>query len=88
MASAEGSGSEGWTEKDAAKFNRSVISLLWQHRHHEATLWAWKPVNADTCVYSKEASAFYDPCQDAANRSIKCLHRNGGDRDMCQDYFQ
>ena len=37
---------------------------------------------------SKETSKFYDPCQDAANRSLKCLRRNMGDRDMCTDYFQ
>ncbi|KAK6534585.1 hypothetical protein TWF281_005895 [Arthrobotrys megalospora] len=37
---------------------------------------------------SKETSKFYDPCQDAANRSLKCLRRNMGDREMCTDYFQ
>ena len=37
---------------------------------------------------SKEYSKFFDPCQEAATRSIKCLHRNGGDRSMCTDYFQ
>ncbi|KAL2019350.1 hypothetical protein VTK56DRAFT_9730 [Thermocarpiscus australiensis] len=37
---------------------------------------------------SKDRSAFLDPCQDAAARSIRCLHRNGGDRTMCTDYFQ
>ncbi|KAL1972382.1 hypothetical protein VTN31DRAFT_6796 [Thermomyces dupontii] len=36
----------------------------------------------------KSASEYYDPCQDFADRSIKCLRRNGGDRDMCMDYFQ
>ncbi|EXJ96402.1 hypothetical protein A1O1_01528 [Capronia coronata CBS 617.96] len=36
----------------------------------------------------KRSSEYYDPCQDFANRSIKCMHRNNGDRDMCQDYFQ
>jgi cytochrome c oxidase assembly protein subunit 23 len=36
----------------------------------------------------KRTSQYYDPCQEAANKSIKCMHRNGGDRDMCQDYFQ
>ncbi|KAK8177225.1 hypothetical protein IWX90DRAFT_482242 [Phyllosticta citrichinensis] len=25
---------------------------------------------------------------EAATRSIRCLHRNGGDRDLCSDYFQ
>ncbi|KAK1753347.1 hypothetical protein QBC47DRAFT_386163 [Echria macrotheca] len=37
---------------------------------------------------SKSRSEFLDPCQDAAERSIRCLHRNEGDRSMCQDYFQ
>ncbi|KAH6675452.1 cysteine alpha-hairpin motif superfamily [Halenospora varia] len=37
---------------------------------------------------SKRLSEYYDPCQEAANKSLKCLHRNGGDREMCTDYFQ
>ncbi|KEZ46344.1 hypothetical protein SAPIO_CDS0649 [Scedosporium apiospermum] len=37
---------------------------------------------------AKAISEYYDPCQEAASRSIKCLHRNGGDRTMCGDYFQ
>ena len=37
---------------------------------------------------SKRPGEFFDPCQEAAARSLKCLHRNGGDRDMCADYFQ
>ncbi|KAK8165892.1 hypothetical protein BC567DRAFT_18007 [Phyllosticta citribraziliensis] len=37
---------------------------------------------------TKSLSEYYDPCQDAATRSIRCLHRNGGDRDLCRDYFQ
>ncbi|KAK0750019.1 hypothetical protein B0T18DRAFT_408044 [Schizothecium vesticola] len=37
---------------------------------------------------SKSRSEFLDPCQEAAHKSIRCLHRNGGDRTMCQDYFQ
>ncbi|KAF4637116.1 hypothetical protein G7Y89_g956 [Cudoniella acicularis] len=36
----------------------------------------------------KRFSEFYDPCQEAANKSLKCLHRNGGDRELCTDYFQ
>jgi cytochrome c oxidase assembly protein subunit 23 len=36
---------------------------------------------------SKRHSEYQDPCQDFANRSIRCLHRNGGDRELCQDYF-
>ncbi|KAK7510737.1 cytochrome c oxidase-like protein [Phyllosticta citriasiana] len=37
---------------------------------------------------NKSLSEYYDPCQEAASRSIRCLHRNGGDRDLCSDYFQ
>ncbi|KAK8158839.1 hypothetical protein BKA80DRAFT_311712 [Phyllosticta citrichinensis] len=37
---------------------------------------------------NKSLSEYYDPCQEAATRSIRCLHRNGGDRDLCSDYFQ
>ncbi|KAF2842891.1 hypothetical protein M501DRAFT_906595, partial [Patellaria atrata CBS 101060] len=37
---------------------------------------------------SKQYSEYFDPCQEAANRSLKCLNRNGGDKEMCTDYFQ
>lgn len=37
---------------------------------------------------NKGASEYYDPCQDFADRSLKCLKRNAFDRDMCHDYFQ
>ncbi|KAI9851120.1 MAG: Mitochondrial copper homeostasis protein [Thelocarpon superellum] len=37
---------------------------------------------------NKRNSEYFDPCQEAASRSMKCLHRNGGDREMCTDYFQ
>jgi len=36
---------------------------------------------------NKENSKYVDPCQEAANKSLKCLRRNGGSRDMCMDYF-
>ena len=36
---------------------------------------------------NKEHSKYLDPCQEAADRSLKCLRRNGGSRDMCMDYF-
>ncbi|KAF1355074.1 hypothetical protein BDV97DRAFT_289372, partial [Delphinella strobiligena] len=36
---------------------------------------------------SKQNSQYFDPCQEAADRSLKCLRRNGGARDMCMDYF-
>ncbi|KAK1783358.1 hypothetical protein QBC45DRAFT_400357 [Copromyces sp. CBS 386.78] len=36
----------------------------------------------------KSRSEYFDPCHEAAQRSIKCLHRNQGDRTMCSDYFE
>ncbi|KAF2239362.1 hypothetical protein EV356DRAFT_502409 [Viridothelium virens] len=44
--------------------------------------------NAEAKFNSKRHSEYFDPCQEAAERSLRCMHRNGGDRDMCQDYFQ
>ncbi|KAF9730600.1 Mitochondrial copper homeostasis protein [Paraphaeosphaeria minitans] len=37
---------------------------------------------------NKAYSEYFDPCQEAANKSIRCLNRNGGDREMCSDFFQ
>ncbi|ROT37060.1 hypothetical protein SODALDRAFT_334129 [Sodiomyces alkalinus F11] len=37
---------------------------------------------------TKSKSQYFDPCQDAAARSIRCLKRNNGDREMCGEYFQ
>lgn len=37
---------------------------------------------------SKSFSKHYDPCQEVADKSIKCLHRNPGNKDLCNDYFQ
>ena len=39
-------------------------------------------------TYSKSASEYFDPCQEFADRSLKCMRRNGFDREMCGDYFQ
>lgn len=39
-------------------------------------------------ICSKSKSEFYDPCQEAAQRSYKCLYRNNGDKSMCGEYFQ
>lgn len=44
-------------------------------------------LQADT-IHSKRNSEYFDPCQDFASKSIRCLHRNGGDKEMCTDYFQ
>ena len=37
---------------------------------------------------SKDYSKYYDPCQEAASRSIRCLHRNTGNKELCSDFFQ
>ncbi|KAF2857778.1 mitochondrial cytochrome c oxidase assembly factor [Piedraia hortae CBS 480.64] len=37
---------------------------------------------------NKRHSEYFDPCQEAANRSLKCLRRNEGDKSLCADYFQ
>lgn len=44
--------------------------------------------STDRQRHSKSKSEFYDPCQEAAQRSYKCLYRNGGDKSMCGEYFQ
>nr|Q0UWF1.1 RecName: Full=Cytochrome c oxidase-assembly factor COX23, mitochondrial; Flags: Precursor [Parastagonospora nodorum SN15] len=36
----------------------------------------------------KAYSEYFDPCQEAADKSIRCLKRNGGERAMCTDFFQ
>lgn len=43
-------------------------------------------VNAN--VNSKTFSKHYDPCKEVAEKSINCLRRNPGDKDLCNDYFQ
>ncbi|KAI4812183.1 hypothetical protein E4T44_10865 [Aureobasidium sp. EXF-8845] len=37
---------------------------------------------------SKSYSEYFDPCQEAADRSLRCLRRNGGDKTLCSDYFE
>lgn len=65
-----------WTGPTAAKFEKCAA------RHH--------PLDrlTDNNTHSKAYSEYFDPCQEAAQRSIRCLHRNGGDREMCTDFFQ
>ncbi|KAF2255391.1 hypothetical protein BU26DRAFT_417579 [Trematosphaeria pertusa] len=48
---------------------------------------AWSGPTADR-FENKAYSEYFDPCQEAAQKSIRCLHRNGGDREMCTDFFQ
>ncbi|KMK54491.1 hypothetical protein Y699_06135 [Aspergillus fumigatus Z5] len=47
---------------------------------------AWE--KAERKFANKHASEYYDPCQDFADRSLKCMKRNAFDKDMCGDYFQ
>ncbi|KAJ5907743.1 hypothetical protein N7495_000425 [Penicillium taxi] len=47
---------------------------------------AWE--KAERRMVHKSASQYYDPCQDFADRSLKCMKRNAFDREMCHDYFQ
>ncbi|KAL1853196.1 hypothetical protein VTK73DRAFT_9056 [Phialemonium thermophilum] len=55
--------------------------------HPDAALQPWDDKMRDK-FETKNRSEFLDPCQEAASRSIRCLHRNAGDRSLCQDYFQ
>ncbi|EAT89118.2 hypothetical protein SNOG_03913 [Parastagonospora nodorum SN15] len=43
---------------------------------------------AATRFDNKAYSEYFDPCQEAADKSIRCLKRNGGERAMCTDFFQ
>ncbi|CAL8577009.1 Mitochondrial copper homeostasis protein [Xanthoria parietina] len=43
---------------------------------------------AEAAFTGKRYSEYYDPCQEAADRSMRCLHRNPGSKDLCSDYFQ
>nr|A1CH57.2 RecName: Full=Cytochrome c oxidase-assembly factor cox23, mitochondrial; Flags: Precursor [Aspergillus clavatus NRRL 1] len=47
---------------------------------------AWE--KAERKFANKNASEYYDPCQDFADRSLKCMKRNAFDKEMCGDYFQ
>ncbi|KAL2215609.1 hypothetical protein M432DRAFT_642631 [Thermoascus aurantiacus ATCC 26904] len=47
---------------------------------------AWERV--EKRFNGKNASEYFDPCQDFADRSIRCLRRNAGDKEFCHDYFQ
>lgn len=35
----------------------------------------------------KDASQYFDPCQESSRMSLNCLDRNNYDRDMCKEYF-
>ncbi|MCJ1350425.1 MAG: Mitochondrial copper homeostasis protein [Icmadophila ericetorum] len=57
-----------------------------EEKSHEKTDSTWE--KSRSTFNTKKYSEYFDPCQEAANRSMKCLRRNGGDRDLCTDYFQ
>lgn len=48
---------------------------------------SYAPATTNT-PHSKAYSEYFDPCQEAADKSIRCLKRNGGERAMCVDFFQ
>ncbi|KAI4727872.1 hypothetical protein E4T49_04466 [Aureobasidium sp. EXF-10728] len=54
--------------------------------HEEENKKAWEKGGAK--YSSKAYSEYFDPCQEAADRSLRCLRRNGGDKALCSDYFE
>ncbi|KAF2109014.1 hypothetical protein BDV96DRAFT_503358 [Lophiotrema nucula] len=50
--------------------------------------WSGPTATKFETLSSKQYSEYFDPCQEAAQKSIRCLHRNGGDREMCTDFFR
>ncbi|CCF58670.1 hypothetical protein KAFR_0F00730 [Kazachstania africana CBS 2517] len=36
---------------------------------------------------TKQPTKYYDPCQESAQLSFKCLELNNYDRSLCKDYF-
>lgn len=36
---------------------------------------------------NKEASKYYDPCEESRQASISCVLRNQKDKSVCQDFF-
>ncbi|KAL4878517.1 cytochrome c oxidase-assembly factor cox23 [Aspergillus karnatakaensis] len=55
-------------------------------RSEQATANPWG--RAERKFSNKSASEYYDPCQEFADRSLKCMKRNAHDKEMCHDYFQ
>lgn len=85
MASPADKGEDPWNDNTKEKFNRLVAT---------PRFFPLKPVGLPVTDLlpsppsSKSKSKWLDPCQEAASKSIKCLNRNGGDKAMCQDYFE
>ena len=90
MAEAGGTEESPWAKGEAAFTRYASLSLslplyVFHTRGSELVLLHSSRILR---TWSKPHSKFFDPCQEAAERSIKCLHRNGGDRQLCMDYFQ
>ncbi|KAG9248310.1 hypothetical protein BJ878DRAFT_488637 [Calycina marina] len=47
----------------------------------------WDPKTSQK-FENKRPGEYFDPCQEASARSMKCLHRNANNKEMCNDYFQ
>ena len=81
MASPDAPEDTPWDPETRKKFERSVLD-------HTASPPRVTGQLTSSAFCSKRPGEFIDPCQEAAARSLKCLHRNGGAREMCADYFQ
>ncbi|KAJ2982585.1 hypothetical protein NUW58_g6409 [Xylaria curta] len=69
-----------WDKETKRKFQKYVLSA-------PRVRLVWTGLILLPSAYSKSTSEYFDPCQEAASKSIRCLNRNGGDRTMCTDYF-
>lgn len=73
-----------WDSKTSQKFNKYVCG-----RPESEPIPRIHEYSTDTHrSFSKRPGEYFDPCQEAASRSLKCLARNGGDRELCTDFFQ
>jgi hypothetical protein len=66
---------------------------VWKKVEQQFTAYGWGPIAFPGEVTNwglsrKRSSEFFDPCQDFADASIKCMRRNNSDKEMCQDYFK
>jgi hypothetical protein len=71
-----------WTAEAANTMQTFVFQM-------RPSLKSWRiPQILLTRYFSKDYSKYFDPCQEAAERTYRCLTRNDGDRDFCKDYFE
>ena len=75
------------SSRPSTEYTRARERFQKQAPYYRSSLSPPLPHPADTAC-SKQSSEYFDPCQAAAERSLKCLHRNQGDREFCADYFQ